>query len=557
MVCLETMRRSEWQGYRGELAQQLKRSQSHEARRAMIEAARGTEQYQNARRLDHDERERWYALVNHLSVDGSEDDRTRRETIMKGAGNLAGLIVRKFPQQNPDGTLHYYLVGSLGTTLLANTDRITRFAPDALPRLVEQETRELPAQAREALQTFVRQIGDVDFVRLGKRREVDLGKGGGSIYTEELDDSMKAALADTSTDSLFTEPVDKYVSPRVVRIETAHGEMYVADPEDILRVKAEHIAQNFGMQPSKAKKFHKDFLAVLHALEAMGYKRDELISMAHDTLLQSLWGSPNSSHIPLQSAQFGGELRRFFVEIVERDPDARYLEQIPWAKERAIGIYKILHHFEDPQVKQQIIDFCNAHRERIDEWIAVEGSDLNRQRLAAALYRDSTLRDDFTQRARIEQPTIESFAEALKTQVWAFRKYTNQVPEETFPDRIPAQSRLLDVLVNASPDHVAKELEVVESVLHKFKSIDFWIEKLFREPSRSTTYDRPKVMALIERASHVIIEEKEWSQFLHAFSEYVTERSMLDRTTFRAIQLDEERRVALIRELCEQHGITP
>ncbi|MBI2552511.1 hypothetical protein HYW17_04405 [Candidatus Uhrbacteria bacterium] len=549
------MKRPEWQSSRDDLAGQLKQETSHEQRRAKLQGAKLTNEYQAAQRQEREERQRWYDLIAHLSAEGSEAGRERREAIMEGAENLAALIVRKFPQRNPDGTLHYYFVGSLGATLLAAANKITRFKPDALPGLVEQETKDIPPQAQQALQRFARPIGDIDFVRLGKRRAVDLGKGGGSIYTEELDDSMKRALADTSTHSLFTEPVAQYVSPRVVRIETDQGEIYVADPEDILRVKAEHIAQNFGMQPGKAGKFHNDFISVLNALEAMGYTRDDLVRTAHDTLLQSLSGAPNNSHIPLQSAQFGGELKRFFQEIVARDPDAEYLEQLPWAKERAIGIYKILHRFEDSRIKQQAVNLIKAHREQVDEWVVVEGSELNRERLAAALYNDPELREDFGQRTRIEEPTAKVFSEALKTHVWAFREYAQRVPSETLPDRVPAASQLLEVLVRVSPEHAKNELELVETIIRKYGSIDFWLEKLFRAPSHSTTYDRPKLMELIEHAYSVITDEKERSRFLSALSEYITEESIIDRITFKSIRLNEEQRVAGIEELCQRYGI--
>lgn len=547
------MRRPEWQEIRQSFARRLREEPSHDKRRAMIEVVQDDPGYQEARTESLQEQQRYYEMLAHLDTESNIDARGR-EAIIEGAADLAKLITSKFPQQNPDGSVHYYFVGSLSVMLLAQADKMTSVGNDG----VAHEDRDIPESARLKLGQFTRPIGDIDFVRVGKfrGRDTDMGKGGGSIMVEDLTPSMRQAITLTGKEeSLFADPVDaSYTTPRAVRVTVGDADFYIADPRDMLVVKVEHIAQNFAIQVDKAEKFTKDFSILLAALTELGYSRDELVGQAREVLLTSMPKSPGSSSIPYHNALLGGELAEFFDDIIEGAEGIQYVRQIPWAKEKAIGILKILRRFGVAENKQKIIEYIDANREHIDKWNASTSSNTNNERLAKALYDNEELREDFARRSRVDTPSVDAFKKALETQAWAFREYAEKVPDNTLPDRIPARSDALQILVHVGPENLDEELKIISAISQKFGDKLFCLSLIFERNILCPKYGRSELPRFLANALEKINDPRSWEMFTFVLKKCLVDDVLSGEDPPNP---DANQREELIRQACVEFGVDP
>lgn len=186
--------------------------------------------------------------------------------------------------------LNYYIAGSLGTMLLAQADTIT----DLDENLEVGQTMTIPVRTREILGSFVRQIGDLDYIPTDAYRKDPTGlkKGGGGPSFDEVPENARRVLKiSEGSIKLMCDPLTEYGTKRIARVVVGGKDYYLARPDTMLGYKILHILQGYERKPER---FNEDFGKLLEAIRNM-YSDEELISTTYQ-ILQDYEEAMRQSH---------------------------------------------------------------------------------------------------------------------------------------------------------------------------------------------------------------------------------------------------------------------
>lgn len=444
-----------------------------------------------------------------------DNDRGRelKETILSGVEAFTSEVLDKYPQVSEKGKLNYYLSGSLGVMILLRSGKFEVLDESRIPEIVPIAENEVSPEAIKQFEGFVRKIGDLDFVPLGKwnKSENGMRKGSGGPKIAELSETAKKALEIyENQNGVVCDPLETFTPHRVARVKVNGKEVYISEPKMMLAYKTVHLGQTFE-NANKTDKFVKDFNTLLKGMEAI-YPREELLQTTHETIFAYAPDLPNNTYIPYHNQKFNGELRKFYNEVLALDVDAPYLDQLQYGKERSIGVLKVLHHFQSPEAKQAIIDFFNQHRELIDKWSVNSTSPHNRDVIVDFLFSRQDLIDDFKTYIHMQgEATRDTITEALKVYDWAFDKYGNQMPDRSSLEMRPLNSTTMNILMKIDEKNIGRELPDVGELLESGME-DYKLKKMLGSKFLS---DENMRLRLLDgcRSARAILPDEKFKQF--------------------------------------------
>ncbi|MBI2483775.1 hypothetical protein HYV71_01150 [Candidatus Uhrbacteria bacterium] len=391
------------------------------------------------------------------------------ETLLSSAQNFVRELIARYPHVNEHGGLDYYFSGSLALMLLACVDSFESLDPEKIPdTIIVKDTKQLSPHFKALLLGLVRKVGDIDYVRLTKDRQV-FGKGGGALQADDFSYQSKKIIKQRDDGSLpiMYDPFSAPQKAHVARIAIRGSETYIPEPAMIIAHKAAHLGQHFDRE-DKTRRFAAEFSTFLTVLSDL-YSREELVRLTHDELLQC---GVNDEVIPYYNPHFHGDVKRFFDDVVSSDSDAHLLESLEYGKERSISILKILHRFTDLQSKKYVIDFINHNRAVIDQWRVEMSSQKNRELYADFLIRHPDVleryRQDYHSHPIRDDHLREDIIENLKATVWDSGSVYSEVPEDIQRrfHKIPQRSDILDLLAQLPP-----EQERLDSILARITDL--------------------------------------------------------------------------------------
>lgn len=439
-----------------------------------------------------------------LPREGDAMDRdalARAEILLDSAEAFVHEVLEQYPQVDQKGKLNYYFCGSLAFMLLSRAKKFEVLDTSCLPEIVPNNVGIIPPEAAQFFKRLARQIGDLDFVPLEEWRRSDtrMKKGGGGPSMASLSERAKNILKDADKQSMvMCDPIGGSVH-KVACIELGGQGVYIQDPEMMLPTKAAHTAISFD-HGKKTSRLVRDFSAMLHGMQTM-YPREELLRSAHREIVPHK--SPNAIFIPYYNPECTAELKQFYDAVLALDPDAPYLHQLQYGKERSAGILTVLHQYQSAEAKQAIIDFFNTHREHIDRWSINYHSLRNREAVADFILDHPDLHEGF-KKSFSGELTKKSIIEYMETKHWVMDAYGDTLPLEMCPKR----SQTMDTLMSMNEEHIGRELYDVGELLECGTDEDdlerILCEKLIADPetrrrvllgiktARATLHDRFK-----------------------------------------------------------------
>jgi PPM family protein phosphatase len=375
-----------------------------------------------------------------------------KSKILQGARDFTHELLDQYPQVDADGKLNYYLAGSLGTMLLLGARQFEPIHADDLGAAGGKSVQ-LPAASQEQLNGFIRQIGDLDFVRLDHYTEgaVRLRKGGGGPAYADLSESAQNLFSPSEVGgAVMCDPLTSFGTHDAVRINVDGRDVYVSSPLNTFSYKTVHMAESFFSKPSKMMNDFKQLLDVLSTI----YPERSLVQAAHDQLFNYNPNSVQGLFIPSYHPEFSGHPQSFFESVIASDSNAKFLDGLQYGRERAIGILKLLNRLTTAEDKQAAVDFINHHRGIMDNWVSIDNAE-NKQELARYFAGQNELPDKLSKRIK-GSPSEESIAEALKHISLA---NFDDVPVKLM--KRPVDSAAMELLGNLNPERFADELSTV------------------------------------------------------------------------------------------------
>jgi hypothetical protein len=476
-----------------------------------------------------------------------------KEKILDGVEAFTNEVLEKYPQTSEDGKLNYYLSGSLGVMMLLKGERFEVIDEARLPEIVSVAEKEVPPEAAKALEGFVRKIGDLDFVPLEEWKKSDkrMRKGGGGPKIGELSETAKKVLKiSEGQKAVMCDPLETVTPHRVARMKINGKEIYITEPKMMLAYKTVHLGQTFE-NARKTDKFVSDFNTMLKGMEAI-YSREELLRVTHETMFAYAPNSPNNTFVPYHNPKFRGELRKFYDEVLSIDPDFDYLKQLQYGKERSVGILKVLHRLQSPEAKQTMIDFINQHREQIDKWHVNSTSPHNREIIADFLLSHPDLLKDFQTHTQAEA-TRDSIIETLKVYVWAFDKYSNQMPNSSKLEMRPTSSTTMDILTKVNEENIRYELRDIGELL-EFGMDEFHLDQILGSKFTSNPETKRKLLDGLKSA-RARLEDEEFRKFSYELYQAVSSSSYYDSASNRFIDIKEGELQERVARVFEQFGV--
>jgi len=196
----------------------------------------------------------------------------QRESFAQSGVKFAEWLNEKYPQINSStGNLDYYLTGSLGTMLLSKAEGTIKFLdPASLPGMkILREVQPTPA-ARDILKEFARQIGDLDYVSVGR----DLAMGPrftGVRFKDVPQEAMDLFKKTEGTVLARAEDLglyDTFGAKNAVQITIGGKNYFVTAPSDMLSYKTLTLFNKY--------KSSGDFSKIYKAARKLGYSDEEL-----------------------------------------------------------------------------------------------------------------------------------------------------------------------------------------------------------------------------------------------------------------------------------------
>lgn len=556
--------------YRKNLAEEIKQEPDKNKRREVLEQAKGTEEYQTART------ETIVARREKIEEQQSMEEQREqlrsgesKETILNGVEAFTNEVLSKYPQLTEDGRLNYYLSGSLGVMILLKGGKFEILDESRIPDIVSIQEKDVPPEAAKHLEGFVRKIGDLDFVyaeqkqavqdscgkvpneEYSRRRKQFLFKGGGGPQISELSEDAKKALEIGENQSgVMCDPLESVTPHRVARVKIDGKEVYIPEPRMMLAYKTVHLGQTFE-NANKTEKFVSDFTAMLRGMEGI-YSREELLRATHETIFAYSPNSPNDTFVPYHNPKFKGELRKFYNEALALDADSSYLDQLEYGKERSVGLLKILHHYQSPEAKQAIVDFFNRHRQQIDRWSVNSTSSKNREVIADFLLSRPDLLDDFKTHVKGEM-TRDVIVDALKTHVWAFDRYGQQMPDKSSLDMSPKTSIVMDLLMQIQEQNVHQELRDVGELLD-FKMNEYHLERMLGSKYTSDSQRRNQLLDGLKSA-RAVLDDQKFERFTRTLYMAVATSNYFDSKSDSFIDIKDEERPEKVASVFQEFGV--
>lgn len=473
-------------------------------------------------------------------------------TTLRSASDFAHELTAKFPQVDANGNINYYLAGSLATMLLIEGGgKMVPTKGTALNSFESTGAISIPEAGMNHLSTFIRKIGDLDYLPLKdySKQEVKLGKGGAGPAYNELSPSARNVFKESQDGSkVMADPVASKGDHTGVAVEVGGKTFYIANPVDALAYKLIHAAESFGLSESKVPTMNKDFAALLNGLESV-YPRETLVRAVSDAVSQYNKNSPNGLYMRDYHPGISPELKSFFNDVIALDPNAGYLSGLKYGHERSFGILRILARMESDASKRQLIDFINNHRDAIDVWQPTESLH-NRMTVAAEVLKNPEQLKNLKSYIKGE-PTQESVAEALKTYSGMIRDVGKTLPQSSI-ERAPVSSYLLDDLMRVREASLASELNTIGSLVQKgadpFSIFMIMDSKYVQGESRAT------VLSDLQRAASDLPADR-IGNFLYEYKNAIAETSELDRATNKWIQISDAERPARARNVMSAYGL--
>lgn len=471
---------------------------------------------------------------------------------LRSASDFAHELTAKFPQVDANGNINYYLAGSLATMLLIEGGgKMVPTKGTALPSFEPANAVSIPEAGMNHLSTFIRKIGDLDYLPLKDyaKQEVKLGKGGAGPAFDELTPSARDVFKESRDGSkVMADPVASKGDHTGVAIEVGGKTFYIANPIDALAYKLIHAAESFGSNESKVPTMNKDFSALLNGLESV-YPRETLVNAVSDAVNQYNKNSPNGIYLRDYHPGMSPELKSFFNDVIAKDPNASYLSGLKFGQERGFGILRILGRMESDGSKRQLIDFINSNKDAIDLWQPTESLH-NRMTVAAEILKNPELLKKIESQVKGE-PTQESIAEALKTYTGMIREVGNTMPAGSM-ERTPVTSYLLDNLMRVSESNLAAELNMMNSLMQKgadpFSIYMIMDSGYFKGQSRSS------VLSDLQNAASTLPPEQ-LGKFLYEYKKAIAETSEYDRANNRWIDITDAERPARAQSVMSEFGL--
>lgn len=474
-------------------------------------------------------------------------------TTLKSAADFAHELTARFPQVDANGNINYYLAGSLATMLLIEGGgKMVPTKGTAINAFESPASLAIPEAGMNHLSTFIRKIGDLDFMPLKdySKQEVKLGKGGTGPAFEELSPSARNIFKESQDGSkVMTDPVSSKGDHAGVAVEVGGKTFYIANPVDALSYKLIHAAESFGGSESKVPTMNKDFSALLNGLESV-YPRETLVRAVSDAVNQYNKNSPNGLYVRDYHPGMSPELKSFFKDVVALDPNASYLSGLKFGHERSIGILRVLGRMESDASKRQLIDFINNHKEAIDLWQPTDSLH-NRMAVAAEILKSPELLKKIESQVKGE-PTQEAIAEALRTYTGTLRDVGRTMPEGSL-ERTPVTSYLLDNLMRVSEAGLASELNTINALMQKgadpFSIFMIMDAKYLRGESRTSVLNDLQAAALNLPPDKV-------AKFLYEYKNAVAETTEFNRSTNQWLEITDAERPSRVHSVMSAYGLS-
>ncbi len=473
-------------------------------------------------------------------------------TTLRGAVDFANELTARFPQVDASGNINYYLAGSLATMLLIEGGgKMLPTKATALTAFEPTSAVSIPDAGMNHLSTFVRKIGDLDYLPMKDyaKQEVRLGKGGTGPAYDELTPSARNAFKQTDArGKVMADPVASKGDHTGVAVEVGGKTFYIANPVDALAYKFIHAAEAFGASESKVPTMNRDFSALLKGLETV-YPRETLVQAVSDTMSKYNKNSPNGLYLRDYHPDLSPELRSFFNDVVARDPNAGYLSGLKFGQERSFGMLRILARMDSDASKRQLIDFMNNNKDAIDVWQPTDSLH-NRMTVAAEVLKRPELLNSMKSHIKGEA-TQESVAEALKTYPGAIRDVGRTLPEGSM-EKAPTHSYLLDSLMRVSESGLTSELNAISGLLRKGAD-PFSIYSLM--DSKYFNGNRVASVGDLQNAASNLSAEK-IGKFLYDYKNAIAETMELDNANNKWIQISDADRPARVQAVMSSYGLT-
>jgi len=567
------MENSEASQYRQKLAEQITQQPKNE-RRDFLEQARETEQYKTTKDLTISERRESLETKRLIEeqreiLRGGESP----EIILDGAQSFTSEVIEKYPQINEDGKLNYYIIGSLSVMLLLEAGKFEILDEKEIPKINVIGSKEIPQESIQHLKSFVRKIGDFDFVETdvygeqkkainqsygklpdeeySQKRKQLLFKGVGGPQISELSEKARKVLKIGEGQlAVMYDPLETTTPHRVVRVKLNNQEVYVPDPRMILAYKVVHLGQSFE-NGNKTDKFVSDFDSMLNALTKM-YSYEDLLQATYEAIFSYTPNFPNMTFVPYHNSKFQGKLRKFYDELLSLYDDSKYLDQLEYGKERSFGILQILHRYQSNEAKQAVVDFINRHKEIINQWSVNSTSQNNREVIANYLLSHDDLLESFKKHIQGEI-TKANIVEALKTHSWAFNRYGSQVSNKDTLDMLPERSTVIDILMRINEDNLQQELEDIGDLLEHGIN-EFHLYEMLNSKYMSDILVRQKVFSDLKTA-RASLNDPIFEQFTSKLYTVIADTNYYDPSSNTFITIEEEERPDRVNAVLNEFNI--
>ncbi|MBU1164583.1 hypothetical protein KKA15_03405 [Patescibacteria group bacterium] len=287
------------------------------------------------------------------------------------------------------------------------------------------------------------------------------------------------------------------------------------------------------------------------------YTRQELVENTREVLYAHMKEDANSTFVPFHNPEFKGELKTFFEEIIEADPNSQYLEKIEYGKERCIGYLGILGRLEKDESKQAVIDFINRNKELIDVWKINKTSSSNVEQIAEFILSQPDLAEEFTQR-NIDQETNqnitkEAVLKALKEETDLIDEYGEKMPDKDKLQMRPFYSNELDTLMLVKEGSIDKELPDLEELLNNEVDV-YSILTIMRSKYIDDVSVRADLFEKIMQANNEL-EPEQMNSLMGDLSAAVAQGKFFDDVSEKWEDIKPEEREKKIEQIFSQHKI--
>jgi len=272
----------------------------------------------------------------------------KHRSIVDIASDLGKYLTKNSMQVSEDGKLQYYICGSLGTMLLANTIEIEKCEVDDEGHIILSDKKNIPQSARNILSMGERKIGDLDVVNVAGnmfdnskkeklRPEVSFEESRIKVafMKREIPDIKDILgtgfhIADDVITGLKTDNF------RTSKIKLEDGtEIFIASPETMIAHKLEEIIKLNGLKENDKQHYKRNIKDIITMISGISefYDRDELINGIYSTIQKK-----SNNHYNIYSTELANFYNNIEQDIELTIEELGIGEQI--SKEQVLDILK-------------------------------------------------------------------------------------------------------------------------------------------------------------------------------------------------------------------------